>query len=147
MTTAAIVTRDLTRSFDDLVAVDHLNLEVKKGTIFGFLGPNGCGKSTTIRMLCGLLKPSHGQAFVLGKDVANSAEALRSQIGYMTQRFSLYEDLTVLQNLEFMARIYSLGKTERRDVLQQQISRFRLNDKINQLAGSLSGGQKQRLAL
>jgi len=147
MTTAAIVTRDLTRSFDDLVAVDHLNLEVKQGTIFGFLGPNGCGKSTTIRMLCGLLKPSHGQAFVLGKDVAQSAEALRSQIGYMTQKFSLYEDLTVLQNLEFMARIYSLGKTERRDVLQQQISRFRLNDKINQLAGSLSGGQKQRLAL
>lgn len=143
----AIRARGLVRRFGPLVAVDHLDLEVPRGSIYGFLGPNGSGKSTTIRMLCGLLTPSEGSAEVLGLEVPRDAEALRSKIGYMTQRFSLYDDLTVEENLRFLARIYSLPRRSRRRRIDRQLEDFRLLDQRRQLAGTLSGGQRQRLAL
>ncbi len=142
-----ITTTELTRTFGDLVAVDHLNMQVPKGVIYGFLGPNGCGKSTTIRMLCGLLRPSAGSARVLGIDTVSNPEALKRKIGYMTQKFSLYTDLTVAENLEFIARIYGLSAARRTARIGSQLERFGLHDRTNQLAGTLSGGQKQRLAL
>ena len=147
MTTIAIETRDLTRHFGDLVAVDHVTMQVPKGTIYGFLGPNGCGKSTTIRMLCGLLIPTAGGATVLGIDVLDDPEALKTRIGYMTQRFSLYEDLTVEENLRFMSEIYRVPRAERRPRIDAQLDRFGLDDRRKQLAGTMSGGQRQRLAL
>jgi len=143
----AIRTRGLTRRFGDLVAVDRVDLEVPKGSIYGFLGPNGCGKSTTIRMLCGLLLPSEGGATVLDIDVVANPEAIKARIGYMTQRFSLYEDLTVRENLQFMAEIHGLPRSQRRDRTRAQLNRFSLDDRASQLAGTLSGGQRQRLAL
>jgi ABC-2 type transport system ATP-binding protein len=143
----AIESKGLSRRFGDLLAVDHLDLQVPRACIFGFLGPNGCGKSTTIRMLCGLLMPSGGGAQVLGVDVPEHAESLRTRIGYMTQRFSLYEDLSVRENLEFLARIYSLPRARARLRVESQVSRYGLADRSTQLAGTLSGGQRQRLAL
>jgi len=145
--TAAIVSHGLSRRFGDLLAVDNLDLEVPAGQIFGFLGPNGCGKSTTIRMLCGLLTPSQGSADVLGCSVPAQVEKLRSKIGYMTQRFSLYEDLTVAENLRFLAQVYSLPARSRRSIVKKQMQRFALDDRSVQLAGTMSGGQRQRLAL
>ncbi len=142
-----IETHDLTRRFGDLTAVDHINMKVPKGSIYGFLGPNGCGKSTTIRMLCGLLLPSEGSAVVLGVDVQKEAEKLKRKIGYMTQKFSLYTDLTVAENMEFISRIYQLPKATRQQRIQNQLQLFGLSDRRKQLAGTLSGGQKQRLAL
>ncbi|MDX1382054.1 MAG: ABC transporter ATP-binding protein, partial [Thermoanaerobaculia bacterium] len=139
--------RGLTRRFGDLVAVNELDLDVPPGRIYGFLGPNGSGKSTTIRMLCGLLTPSAGRATVLDLEMPADAEALRSRIGYMTQRFSLYTDLTVAENLAFMARIQTLPRRTRRDRVENQLRSYGLADRRRQLAGSLSGGQKQRLAL
>ena len=139
--------RDLTRHFGDLVAVDHVSMQVPKGSIYGFLGPNGCGKSTTIRMLCGLLIPTEGSANVLGIDVLDDPEALKSKIGYMTQRFSLYEDLTVVENLQFMSEIYRVPRSERAPRINAQLERFGLVDRAKQLAGTMSGGQRQRLAL
>ena len=147
MTELAISTVNLTRRFNDLVAVDHVNLKVPKGCIYGFLGPNGCGKSTTIRMLCGLLLPSDGNATVLGVDVNKDAESLRHRIGYMTQKFSLYQDLTVRENLQFMAQIYGMKRSLRKNKIDSLIERFRLGDRQKQLSGTMSGGQKQRLAL
>ena len=143
----AIRTEGLSRRFGSLVAVDRLDLEVPRAQIYGFLGPNGSGKSTTIRMLCGLLTPSEGSASVLGLEVPRDAEALRTKIGYMTQRFSLYEDLTVLENLQFLGQIHSLPRRRRRERIEQQLEEFRLSDRRHQLAGTLSGGQKQRLSL
>jgi ABC-2 type transport system ATP-binding protein len=143
----AIRASGLTRRFGDLVAVDGLDLEIGTGEIHGFLGPNGCGKSTTIRLLCGLLQPSEGSVEVLGVDVRRHAEALRSRIGYMTQRFSFYEDLTVRENLLFMAAIHSLPRREREGRLADAFERFELGAQQRQLAGTLSGGQRQRLAL
>lgn len=143
----AIASSDLTRRFGDLVAVDHLNLLVPRACIYGFLGPNGCGKSTTIRMLCGLLMPSAGGAEVLGVDVPRQAESLRTRIGYMTQRFSLYEDLSVRENLDFLARIYCLPRARASARIDAQLDRYGLADRAAQLAGTLSGGQRQRLAL
>ena len=137
----------LTRRFGDLVAVDQLDMQVPQGSIYGFLGPNGSGKSTTIRMLCGLLLPTTGSATVLGVDVRRDPEALKSRIGYMTQRFSLYDDLSVLENLKFMSEIYRLPRRDRQPRIAAQLERFRLVDRRSQLAGSLSGGQRQRLAL
>ncbi len=110
MTDYAIDCRGLTREFGELTAVDDLDLQVPAASIYGFLGPNGCGKSTTIRMLCGLLTPTRGEASVLGLQVPSQAEALRLQIGYMTQKFSLYEDLTVQENITFMGRVYGLWR-------------------------------------
>jgi len=143
----AIRTHNLTRRFGKLVAVDRVNLVVPRAYIYGFLGPNGSGKSTTIRMLCGLLKPSEGEATVLGLSIPREAEALKRKIGYMTQRFSLYEDLSIIENLEFIAEVYSLTRTQRRERIAKQLELFGLQDRVKQRAGTLSGGQKQRLAL
>jgi ABC-2 type transport system ATP-binding protein len=142
-----IQTHNLTRRFGDLVAVDHVNMQVPKGLIYGFLGPNGCGKSTTIRMLCGLLRPSEGSATVFGIDTQENPEALKRKIGYMTQRFSLYGDLTVAENLEFIARIYQIPSRTRTQSIELQLVKYGLADRKSQLAGTLSGGQRQRLAL
>ena len=147
MSQTAIATTDLTRCFGDLTAVDHLNLEVPAASIFGFLGPNGSGKSTTIRMLCGLLTPTAGSAVVMGMDVREDPEAVKRRIGYMTQQFSLYEDLSVLENLQFMADIYRLNRRQCKERIDAVLYRFQLHDKTSQLAGTLSGGQRQRLAL
>ncbi len=144
---AAISTRGLTKQFGDLTAVNHLDLEVPTGSIYGFLGPNGCGKSTTIRMLCGLLLPTSGSVNVLGIDVLQDAEEIKRKIGYMTQKFSLYGDLTVAENLEFISRVYGIENARRRQRIAAQVERFALNDRLDQLAGTLSGGQRQRLAL
>lgn len=143
----AIRTHNLTRRFGTLVAVDGVNLIVPRAHIYGFLGPNGSGKSTTIRMLCGLLKPSEGEAEVLGLNIPREAEALKRKIGYMTQRFSLYEDLSIIENLEFIAEVYSLSRAQRHERIAQQLELFDLKDRVKQRAGTLSGGQKQRLAL
>ena len=142
-----IETYQLTRRFGALTAVDHVDMQVSKGSIYGFLGPNGCGKSTTIRMLCGLLRPSEGHATVFGLDTQTHAEALKRKIGYMTQKFSLYTDLTVQENMAFLARIYQIPKTEQTKRVTTQLERFNLDDRRQQLAGTLSGGQRQRLAL
>jgi ABC-2 type transport system ATP-binding protein len=143
----AIRTRDLTRRFGALTAVDHVDLEVHRAEIYGFLGPNGSGKTTTIRMLCGLLKPTEGEAEVLDCRVPADAERLRRKIGYMTQRFSLYEDLTVRENLEFVGEIYSISAQRTRTRVDQLLVEYRLEPRQNDRAANLSGGQKQRLAL
>lgn len=143
----AIRVRGLTRRFGSLTAVDGVDLDIPRARISGFLGPNGSGKSTTIRMLCGLLTPSAGEAQVLGLQVPRDAEKLRRKIGYMTQRFSLYEDLTVLENLEFMGEIYGIRRAPRRARIGVLLRDFDLADRTDQLAGTLSGGQRQRLAL
>jgi ABC-2 type transport system ATP-binding protein len=143
----AIVARSLTRRFGKLVAVDRVDLEIARARIYGFLGPNGSGKSTTIRMLCGLLTPSDGEARVLGCKVPRDAELLRRKIGYMTQRFSLYEDLSVAENLDFLGEIYSLAPVRRRQRIEALLHEYGLRDRADQRAGTLSGGQRQRLAL
>jgi ABC-2 type transport system ATP-binding protein len=143
----AIEARGLSKDFGSLRAVDRLDLDVPRGQIYGFLGPNGSGKSTTIRMLCGLLKPTEGEAMVLGTHVPGRTHALKPRIGYMTQRFSLFGDMTVLENLQFIAEIYSLRKAERTGRIDELIQRYDLEEQRRQLAETLSGGQKQRLAL
>lgn len=143
----AIQARGLTRRFGDLVAVDNVDLTVARAQVYGFLGPNGSGKSTTIRMLCGLLSPSAGDIRVLGLQVPQQAEALKRRIGYMTQKFSLYEDLTVLENLEFLAAVHDLPRGAARARIDALLTRYWLTDRRKQLAGTMSGGQKQRLAL
>lgn len=144
---AAIRARGLTKRFGDLVAVDRVDLTVPKKQVYGFLGPNGSGKSTTIRMLCGLLTPTAGEIEVLGLRIPEQAEALRLRIGYMTQKFSLFEDLTVRENLEFLAAVQGLDKARARKRIDELVSEYRFVDRQKQLAGTLSGGQKQRLAL
>ncbi|HEX7770583.1 MAG TPA: ABC transporter ATP-binding protein [Dokdonella sp.] len=139
--------RGLTRRFGDLVAVDHVDLAVPRRHVYGFLGPNGSGKSTTIRMLCGLLTPSEGEIEVLGLSIPREAEALRTRIGYMTQKFSLFEDLTVRENFEFLAAVQSLPRARARRRIDDLVAQYRFGDRQRQLAGTLSGGQKQRLAL
>ena len=143
----AIEARGLTKRFGNLVAVSQLNLNVPRGVIYGFLGPNGSGKSTTIRMLCGLLMPSEGSALVLDTEVPGDARRLKPRIGYMTQKFSLFGDMTVLENLQFIAEIYSYPRRERRGRIEELLDRYDLRDQRRQLAGTMSGGQKQRLAL
>lgn len=147
MNDAAIVTRGLTRRFGDLVAVDHIDLKIPRAEIYGFLGPNGSGKSTSIRMLCGLLIPSEGEAEVLGLRVPGQAEALKRKIGYMTQRFSLYDDLTTWENLQFIAEIYCLPRRRRRKRIDELLQAYRLEELRDRRAGNMSGGQRQRLAL
>ncbi|BBA32663.1 ABC transporter [Methylocaldum marinum] len=143
----AVAAHGLTRRFGAVTAVDHVNFAISRAMIYGFLGPNGSGKSTTIRMLCGLLTPSEGEAEVLGHRIPGEAEAIKRKIGYMTQRFSLYEDLSVLENLEFMADIYGLPRKTARQRIDQLLEKYNLADRRRQWAGTLSGGQKQRLAL
>ena len=143
----AIRARGLTRRFGDLVAVDHVDLAVPARHVYGFLGPNGSGKSTTIRMLCGLLTPSAGEIEVLGLRIPAEAEALRRHIGYMTQRFSLFEDLTVRENLEFLAAIQGISRQRTRGRIDELVEQYHFGDRQKQMAGTLSGGQKQRLAL
>ncbi|QDT45143.1 putative ABC transporter ATP-binding protein YbhF [Gimesia alba] len=137
----------LTRDFGSLRAVDQVSFEVERGAIFGLLGPNGSGKSTIIRMLCGVLQPTGGSAHVLGFDVAHDAEQIKRQIGYMSQSFSLYSDLSVRENIEFYGRIYGLSPEKLEQRFQEIIELTSLGDRLDQLAGSLSGGWKQRLAL
>lgn len=144
---AAITATGLTRRFGALTAVDDLTLTIEEGSIFGFLGPNGSGKSTVIRMLCGLLQPTAGAATVLEMDVTRQGEAIKRHIGYMSQQFSLYTDLTVMENLNFYARIYGIPHKTRRDHIEEAISIVGIGEYRNKLAGVLSGGWKQRLAL
>ena len=144
---AAIQARGLTRRFGALVAVDHVDLTVPRAAIYGFLGPNGSGKSTTIRMLCGLLEPSAGSVRVLGYEMPREAEQMRSKLGYMTQKFSLWDDLTVQENLQFMARIFGLSGAERERRIAEVTAEFELEKLLAQRAGTMSGGQRQRLAL
>ena len=143
----AIRARGLTKRFKDLVAVDHVDLSVPKASVYGFLGPNGSGKTTTIRMLCGLMTPTEGEIEVLGLHLPKEAEALRRRIGYMTQKFSLFEDLTVRENLEFLAAVQDMPPAQARTRIDQLIQQYHFADREKQLAGTMSGGQKQRLAL
>jgi len=143
----AIETHGLTRRFGKFTAVDGIDLRIPKGKIYGFLGPNGSGKSTTIRMLCGLLEPSGGEATVLGHRVPQEAEALRRKLGYMTQSFSLYGDLSTRENLEFMAEVFTLSPAKRKARIQEAAERYFLTQLMSQRAGTMSGGQRQRLAL
>jgi len=141
----AIDVSDLSKSFGALVAVNHVSMQIEAGHITGFLGPNGSGKTTTLRMLCGLLTPDSGNGEVLSLEFPREAEAIKRQTGYMTQRFSLYEDLTIEENLAFVARVYSLDQIPTR--IDETLVKLGLTDRRKQLAGQLSGGWKQRLAL
>jgi ABC-2 type transport system ATP-binding protein len=142
-----IHTEHLSRSFGALVAVRDVSLDVRRGEIFGILGPNGAGKSTTIRMLCGILDPTGGRGTVVGYDVVREAERIKERIGYMTQRFSLYEDLSVIENLTFYAGIYGVPLRKLRARVNEVLERTGLVDRRKQTAGTLSGGWKQRVAL
>jgi ABC-2 type transport system ATP-binding protein len=146
-TELVIEARGLTKRFGSLTAVDHLDLDVPRSIIYGFLGPNGSGKTTSIRMLCGLLTPTEGRATVLGLDVPEHARRLKPKIGYMTQRFSLYADLTVRENLEFIADIYSYPRADRKQRIEQLVENYDLTQQREQFAGTMSGGERQRLAL
>lgn len=143
----AVEVRNLTRVFGDFVAVDRISLTVEKGQVFGFLGPNGAGKSTTIRMLCGLLLPSSGEGRVAGFDIMTESETIKRHIGYMSQKFSLYDDLTVEENIDFYTGIYNVPKDKRKERKNWVLEMAGLTDKRHNLTGSLAGGWKQRLAL
>lgn len=147
MTEYAIRARGISKRFGDLTAVDQLDMDVERGRIFGFLGPNGSGKTTTIRMLCGLLTPSGGEVEVLGLKVPEQAEQLRQRIGYMTQKFSLYTDLSTHENLRFMADIYGLARRDRRQRIDEVLAQFALTDLRDRRLDAMSGGQRQRVAL
>lgn len=141
----AVDVQELTKRYGDKTVVDHLSMRVERGEVFGFLGPNGSGKTTTIRMMCGLLTPDGGSGHTLGHDILREAAAIKREVGYMTQRFGLYEDLTIRENLDFVARVYRMDRRVER--VNAAIERLDLTDRAKQLAGSLSGGWKQRLAL
>lgn len=141
----AIDVHNMTKRFGDLTAVDHIDLQVSAGEICGFLGPNGSGKTTFIRMLCGLLRPDEGSGACLGYDVINQSEEIKRRVGYMTQRFSFWEDLSIEENLDFVARIY--GLPQRKQTVRDSLEQLGLVERKDQLAGQLSGGWKQRLAL
>ncbi|MGA3008764.1 MAG: ABC transporter ATP-binding protein [Terracidiphilus sp.] len=143
----SVVVENLVKRFGEFVAVDRINLEVRKGEVFGFLGPNGAGKSTTIRMLCGLLKPTSGHAEVAGFDVSQKPEAVRQNIGYMSQKFSLYNDLTVIENIRLFAGLYSVPSSELGSRIEWALSMANLKGQENLITGTLPGGWKQRLAL
>ena len=144
---SVIDVRDLTKRFSGQTVVDHVSLTVEEGEIVGFLGPNGSGKTTTIRMLCGLLDPTSGGATVAGIDVSTAPERVKTQIGYMSQRFGLYEDLTVAENLQFYGGIYGLRGAAQATRLAELVAFLGLGNRMHQLAAQLSGGWKQRLAL
>ena len=147
MTELAIRTRGLSKQFGPLTAVHNVDLDIPRGQIYGFLGPNGSGKTTAIRMLCGLLTPSAGDISVLGLNIPEDAEELRLRIGYMTQKFSLYDDLSVSENMQFMGRIYGLGRSATAQRVEQLLDRYALTSMRDRLASAMSGGQRQRLAL
>lgn len=146
-TTPAVETHNLTRRFGEFIAVDDVSFAVAPGEVFGFLGPNGSGKTTTIRMLCGLLVPSSGGGQVLGYDIARESEAIKARIGYMSQRFSLYSDLTVLENLRFYADVYGLRRGQRAERIAELLALAGLTGREREMTSALSGGWKQRLAL
>src|SRR5580692_11440260 len=141
----AIDVRRLTKRFGAKVAVNHIDIAVPVGQVWGFLGPNGSGKTTTIRMLCGLLRADEGEGTVLGHDFRTQSEQIKREVGYMTQKFSFWEDLSIRENLDFVARVYELPNA--RDAVKQTLERLGLTKRQDQLAGALSGGWKQRLAL
>src|SRR5579864_3036266 len=140
---SSVVIEDLVKRFGDFVAVDHISLETRKGEIFGFLGPNGAGKSTTIRMLCGLLTPTTGSATVNGFDVATQPEQIRRTIGYMSQKFSLYDDLTVEENIDFFTGMYGVPRGRRAERKDYVLRMADLAERRRALTGTLSGGWKQ----
>lgn len=144
---SVIDVRELTRQFGERIAVNHLTFSVERGEVFAFLGPNGSGKSTTIRMLCGILSPTSGTGTVLGFDIAREGERIKQHIGYMSQKFALYEDLTVRENLDFYAGVYQVPRGGRAERLRELIRMAGLEGRESQIAGTLSGGWKQRLAL
>ncbi|MCE5286100.1 MAG: ABC transporter ATP-binding protein [Pelosinus sp.] len=143
----AVETNNLTRKFGSFVAVNQVNLRIKPGSIYGFLGPNGSGKSTTIKMLCGILAPSYGSGSILGMDLVKECESIKTKIGYMSQKFSLYDDLTVKENLEFYAGMYELRGQEKKIRMEEMLEMAGLTERKGELAANLSGGWKQRLAL
>jgi ABC-2 type transport system ATP-binding protein len=147
VTESAVETRHLTRRFGSVTAVRDLTFQIAPGEVFGLLGPNGSGKTTTIRMLCGLLEPSAGTARVAGVEVTESPDRIKERIGYMSQRFGLYEDLTVAENMDFYGGIYGLEDAGRRGRIAEVVAFLGLDRRLPQLAGTLSGGWKQRLAL
>jgi ABC-2 type transport system ATP-binding protein len=144
---SSVVIEDLVKRFGDFVAVNHISLETRKGEIFGFLGPNGAGKSTTIRMLCGLLTPTSGRALVAGYDVAREPESVRQNIGYMSQKFSLYNDLKVIENLRLFAGLYSVPSDKLKERIDWALDMANLKGQENLVVATLPGGWKQRLAL
>jgi len=146
-TSYAVETNELTRRFGDFIAVDRVTLRVAPGEVFGFLGPNGSGKTTTIRMLCGLLAPTEGSGRVLGFDIGRESEAIKARIGYMSQKFSLYSDLTVRENMAFYADVYGIDRRERAARMAELIAMAGLSGREGELTANLSGGWKQRLAL
>ena len=143
----SVVIENLVKRFGSFIAVDHINLAVRKGEIFGFLGPNGAGKSTTIRMLCGLLKPTSGRALVAGYDVGRQPEEVRQRIGYMSQKFSLYNDLKVIENIRLFAGLYSVPASDLQARIEWALAMANLKGQENLITGTLPGGWKQRLAL
>ncbi len=143
----AVRTVALRKVFGPLVAVEGLDLSIPRGQVFGLLGPNGSGKTTTIRMLCGLMQPTSGSATVVGHDIVSESEAIRRKIGYMSQRYGLYDDLTVEENVRFYGTVYGLHGTTREERLERHLHELDLVGRRGQLAGTLSGGWKQRLAL
>ncbi|EKO3374906.1 ABC transporter ATP-binding protein [Vibrio fluvialis] len=147
MSDLAIHAQNVMKKFGDFTAIEGINLSVPKGSIYGFLGPNGCGKSTTIRVLTGLLSPTEGQVNVLGLDIPRQSEALRLKIGYMTQKFSLYDDLSVQENLQFIGQIFGMDRKELNARTDEQLKTYGLDERRKQRVGGMSGGQKQRLAL
>jgi ABC-2 type transport system ATP-binding protein len=144
---AAVRTEHLRKTFASLVAVDSLDLEVRRGEVFGLLGPNGSGKTTTIRMLCGLIEPTSGKATVAGYDVTREPELVKQHIGYMSQKYGLYDDLTVAENIRFYATVYGLYGDVRKKRIDEMLDDLHLRARASQKAGTLSGGWKQRLAL
>lgn len=147
MSEFAIQASDVVKKFGDFTAIEGINLNVPKGSIYGFLGPNGCGKSTTIRVLTGLLSPTSGKVDVLGLEIPKQSELLRLKIGYMTQKFSLYDDLTVEENLQFIGQIFGMPNSELRNRINQQLGIYGLDQRRKQRVSGMSGGQKQRLSL
>ncbi|WP_447471039.1 ABC transporter ATP-binding protein [Vibrio harveyi] len=147
MTEYAIQAENVVKKFGDFTAINHITLNVPKGSIYGFLGPNGCGKSTTIRVLTGLLSPSEGNVDVLGLEIPRQSELLRLKIGYMTQKFSLYDDLSVQENLEFIGQIFGMDTKALKARIEEQLGTYGLDQLRKQRVGGMSGGQKQRLSL